>query len=220
MATERVRWRNVRELLDDLPKVHCTVKPSHEFCTVCMRINYRVAQDCPLFHQRPKRKLRPLPDHWRDHHEPLKDHLTADDVKHILKGEDFPIIEFAGPRGTGKGGPHGGDEEVLEVEPIEVKPIKEDASKPRKPSKTPPGLKAKDEEKPSSPPHKPDPEELVQEIMEELEFPEGPNMEEDEDVDGDEDVDEDETSVEKGSEKEPPRVEKQVVRKRKPIGSK
>ena len=97
-----MRWRNVREFLDDLPKVHCSAKPPHEFCTVCMRINYIIAHDCPLFHQRPKRKLRPVMDR-EEEDEPLRDHLSADDVKQALKGDDFPIIEFAGPRGRAGG---------------------------------------------------------------------------------------------------------------------
>jgi hypothetical protein len=187
-----------------------------------MRINYRVAQDCPLYHQRPKRKRLPKREHTEDDHEPIKDHVTADDVKHILKGEDFPIIEFAGPRGSGSAASSSGDEEVLEVEAIEVEPIKDVGPKtkgtPKDSSRTKTKAKPMSEGATS---HKPDPEELVQEIMEELDFPDG--SEDDEETDEPpepEDEPVEEGAVEEELVKKAPRVEKKAVHKRKPKGGK
>ena len=222
MAMQGVRWRNVREFLDDLPRNHCHVKPPHEFCTVCMRINYIIAHDCPLFHHKPKRKLKPLRAVEREeHHEPIKDHLTAADVKQALKGEEFPIIEFAGPRGSSAEP----EEEVLEVVPIEVVPIEEEAPKPKKPSK-PKAEEAEDEgaEKPA-PKATIDPDELMHRIMEEIDFPED-EEEADEEAEAEvapeeEDADkEPEQEADEGSPKEPPRVEKKAVTKRRPKGGK
>jgi hypothetical protein len=235
MATQGVRWRNVREFLDDLPKNHCHVKPPHEFCTVCMRINYIIAHDCPLFHQRPKRKFKPVREaDMEEHHEPIKDHLTAADVKQALKGEEFPIIEFAGPRG---GAPER-DEEIFEVKPIEVKPIEEKAPKPKKPSKPKPGKTEEGEEK-AVPRAKIDPDELMHRIMEEIDFPE--EVDEEAEVEEGAEVQEgaevleeaeaapegtsepEEGSGDEGErdvEEEPPRVEKKAVTKRRPKGKK
>lgn len=175
MASDYQRWRNIREFLDDLPKEHCPAKPDHDFCTVCMRINYIVAGDCPLFHQRPKKKRRLTPAPPEARPEPIKDHLSADDVKNALKGEDYPIIEFAGPRGTGG---HDKDEEIFEVKPIDVKPIAAPPTEamkkaPKKMGKEGPkeeGQRAADT-KPATAVADRDPESIVQEIMEELEFP-------------------------------------------------
>ena len=170
MAVARVRWRNVREFLDDLPTVHCTVKPDHDFCTVCLRINHLIAHDCPLFHQKPKRKPRKPPVHESAPGEPIKDHVSADDVADVLKGEDFPIIEFAGPRSM----PKAEKEEVLDVKPLEVVPL-EGKKAPPKVRKVP--RKEVNEAKPSGVPDR-DPESIVQEIMEELEFPEEGDLDE------------------------------------------
>ncbi len=230
MVTEGVRWRNVREFLDDLPKSHCAVKPDHDFCTVCMRINYIVAHDCPLFHQKPKRKRRPLHEWGEEHHEPIKDHLTADDVKHVMKGDDFPIIEFAGPR---SGGPEADrDEEIFDVQPIEVKPIE---AKPGK-SKATPGTKTGDEAgggEDAPPRAKIDPDELMHKIMEELDIPEEeaeePEAEEAEEPEAEGGEDEtgpgeaDGEGTEQAAEGEPengspPKVEKKVVTKLRPKG--
>ena len=170
MASDNVRWRNVREFLDDLPKEHCHVKPDHQFCTVCMRINYLIAQDCPLFHVRPKRRRAPTPAPPEARPEPIKECLSAEDVKCAMEGEDFPIIEFAGPRGTGS---HDG-EEIFEVKPIDVKPM---AAPPPEAVKRPPRREAKErgsdaaDTRPATAVADRDPESIVQEIMEELEFP-------------------------------------------------
>lgn len=231
MAGERVRWRNVREFLDDLPRTHCTTKPPHEFCTVCMRINFYIANDCPLYHQRPKRKLRPLVDRDEED-EPVKDHLSAEDVRHALEGEDFPIIEFAGPRGGA--GRDAGDEEIFDVKPIEVTPLAETPPKVAMKARVPMAPKTGGRETPMT--GKPDPERVVQEIMEELEFPtEEPDDETPEPKQGDEgeekgrkgegdvvDEGEDGGDGDEGQEppgepeKEPPKVSKKAVVKRKP----
>jgi hypothetical protein len=216
MSGERVRWRNVREFLDDLPRVHCTAKPPHEFCTVCMRINYRIAHDCPLFHQHPKRKARPLVEREVDH-EPIKDHVSTDDVVQVLKGEDFPIIEFAGPRG---GGHDSDEEEIIEVQPIEVSPLEEKPPKVAR-SSTAPKVSKKAGDKTTPITGKPDPEQVVQEIMEELEFPteepeEGIPEPKEEPGDEDEGAGEEEGTEPKASEPEPPKVSKEAVVKRKP----
>ena len=227
MASENTRWRNIREFLDDLPSQHCHVKPDHEFCTVCLRINYLIAQDCPLYHQRPKRKKKvppPAPPEARP--EPIKDHLSADDVKQALKGEDFPIIEFAGPRGTGG---HSKDEKVFEVKPFDVKPI---AAPPPEAIKKPPKKEEKKEpEEDEAKPAKPatavadrDPESIVQEIMEELEFPDGAPIDDEVELDEKADTEEEGADEEKGDEKEeegceedkPPVVKKEAVKKRRP----
>jgi hypothetical protein len=215
MAVVRVRWRNVREFLDDLPTVHCTVKPDHDFCTVCMRINHLIAHDCPLFHQKPKRKPRKQPVHESTPGEPLKDHVSADDVAEVLKGEDFPIIEFAGPRGMPKAQE---DEEVLDVKPLEVVPMEE---------KKAPSIvrKASNEEvkeaKPSDAPDR-DPESIVQEIMEELEFPDEGDLDEGEEPEVGEDeevnLDADDGELDGEAKKGPPPVvvKKEAVKKRRP----
>jgi hypothetical protein len=180
----------VREFLDDLPRDHCTTKPPHEYCTVCMRINYLVANDCPLYHVKPPRKLRSRLDGKELEHEPLTDHLTKEDVAHALKGEDFPIIEFAGPRGTGR--PEADEEEeVLEVKPIEVKPLAKTPPRVKKVVKRPvreepmvpkPEDASKEEapraETPTTSLSKTDVEELMQGIMQELEFPDEEELEE------------------------------------------
>jgi hypothetical protein len=225
MASDNVRWRNIREFLDDLPTDHCHVKPGHEFCTVCMRINYMVAHDCPLFHQRPKKKRLPPPPPEEARSEPIKEHLSAADVKQAMKGEDFPIIEFAGPRGTGG---HEGEEEIFEVKPMDVKPIAAPPPKAvKKPAKegTPETEEAKDEPaeaKPATAVKDRDPESIVQEIMEELEFPDGEVLEEDEgkaDVEvegkakGKDTVEEEDDAEVK---EKPPVVEKETVKKRRP----
>lgn len=219
MASDSVRWRNIREFLDDLPKEHCRVKPDHDFCTVCLRINYLIAQDCPLFHLRPKKKKRPAtPAPPEARPEPIKDHLSSDDVKQALKGEDFPIIEFAGPRGTGG---HKDDEEIFEVKPIDVEPVK---APPPDALKKPPRKIAKDDAggddvvadaKPATAVVDRDPESIVQEIMEELEFPETEEVEEEtkpSDVPPEDEGDEVEET------EGPPVVKKEAVRKRRPKG--
>ncbi len=228
MASGSVRWRNIREFLDDLPNEHCHVKPDHEFCTVCMRINYLIAQDCPLFHLRPKKKkLVPPPSPPEARPEPIKDHLSADDVKQAMKGEDFPIIEFAGPRGTGG---HKEDEDIFEVKPIDVKPM---ASPPPEAVKKPPKrteteMASKDDvpadAKPATAVADRDPESIVQEIMEELEFPESEDLDEDEgelDKGRSEEAKPEEAPAEEEDSEEtegPPVVKKEAVRKRRPKG--
>ena len=43
------RWNTREDFLSDLPVRHCATKPQPEiFCTICYRINYNVAFDCPL----------------------------------------------------------------------------------------------------------------------------------------------------------------------------
>jgi hypothetical protein len=188
MTVERVRWRNVREFLDDLPTVHCTVKPPHEFCTVCMRINYRVAFDCPLFHQKPKRKLRPLHEVEGARHDPVKEALTVDDVKHALSGDDLPIIEFAGPRGSAKKRMEEPEDEIFDVEPIDVTPIEMPEPKAKakplkvdKPSNTTSYEEVGDEALAQGAPSKGiDTDELMHRIMEELDIPEDEAEEEEE----------------------------------------
>ncbi len=217
MAVARVRWRNVREFLDDLPTVHCTVKPDHDFCTVCMRINHIIAHDCPLFHQKPKRKPRKPPVQKSDPGESIKDHVSADDVADVLKGEDFPIIEFAGPRGMPKAKE---DEEVLDVKPLEVVPLEEKGAPPK--VKKVPRDEVK-EAKPSDAPDR-DPESIVQEIMEELEFPdegdldegEEPEAGEDEGEEPDLDADDGELDGEAKMGPPPVIVQKEAVKKRRP----
>jgi hypothetical protein len=216
MAVERVKWRNVREFLDDLPTVHCTVKPDHEFCTVCMRINHLIAHDCPLFHLKPKRKPLKPPVHESTPGEPLKDHVSADDVAEVLKGEDFPIIEFAGPRGMPKAKK---DEEVLDVKPLEVVPMDEKKS-PSTVKKAPKEEEVK-EAKPSDAPDR-DPESIVQEIMEELEFPEEEDLDEGDEAevgeDEEVDLDSDDGELDGEAKKGPPpvMVKKEAVKKRRP----
>ncbi len=214
MASDTVRWRNVREFLDDLPMEHCHDKPDHQFCTVCMRINYLIAQDCPLFHVKPKRKKSAPPPPPEARPEPVKDHLTADDVNKALKGEDFPIIEFAGPRGTGK---HREDEEIFEVKPIDVKPM---AAPPPEAMKKPPKKEAHKEAEPEPADAKPatavtdrDPESIVQEIMEELEFPDEDDLEEE--TEGEPPEEAPKVDEEDGPEG-PPVVKKEAVTKRRP----
>ena len=222
MTVDRVRWRNVREFLDDLPTVHCTVKPAHEFCTVCMRINYRVAFDCPLFHHKPKRKLRPLHEIEGSRQDPIREALTVDDVKHALAGDDLPLIEFAGPRGSTKKMKEPEDE-IFDVEPLDVTPLEmpepKAKAKPLKAhtsSKATPTDEVEDEALAHGTPSKGiDPDELMHRIMEELDIP---------------DDEEEETSAEEkeeapAEEKEapegdgsPPHVVKKAVIKRKPKG--
>jgi hypothetical protein len=45
--------------LSDLPVRHCATKPRHTFCTICYRINYNVAFDCPL-RERPEEAQGPV----------------------------------------------------------------------------------------------------------------------------------------------------------------
>lgn len=212
MASDTVRWRNVREFLDDLPKEHCRVKPDHQFCTVCLRINYLVAQDCPLFHLKPKRKKTAPPPPPEARPEPMKDHLTADDVNKALKGEDFPIIEFAGPRGTMA---READEDIFEVKPIDVKPM---AAPPTEAMKKPAKKRAEEdteaaEAKPATAVSDRDPESIVQEIMEELEFPDEEDVEEEGLQEEAPEVDEEDGPDETEG---PPVVKKEAVKKRRP----
>ena len=238
VMVSRIRWRGIREFLADMPSTHCTAKPDHSFCTVCMRINYIIAHDCPLFHQKPKRRPRRSHVHDDEKHEAVKDHLTSDDVKHALKGEDFPIIEFAKPRILDE---HEEEEEILDVEPIDVRPLEGIPPKPKRKSVRVPSPRTDEEEtkhpearaatpEPSS--SIPDPEMVVQEIMDEFTFPsedeeEEPEEEEEPDQeDAGERAEGEEGAMEEGEEesppegeespKEPPRVEKQAVRKRIP----
>jgi len=41
--------RDLREFLDNLPKEPCRVRPSFILCTVCFRINQKVAERCPVY---------------------------------------------------------------------------------------------------------------------------------------------------------------------------
>jgi hypothetical protein len=219
MASENLRWRNIREFLDDLPMEHCQVKPDHDFCTVCLRINHRVAHDCPLFHQRPKKKRRVPPPPPESRPEPIKDHISASDVKQALKGEDFPIIEFAGPRGTGK---HK-EEEIFEVEPIDVKPM---AAPPpeaiKKANKKEARKEVKEQTeaadaKPATAVADRDPESIVQEIMDELEFPDEDELDEEEETSvGKGDPEDDGAEEEKPDGEDRPVVKKEAVKKRRP----
>lgn len=191
MVVDAVRWRNIREFLDDLPEVHCTTKPEHEFCTVCMRINYIIASNCPLYHVKPKRKRRAVAPAVEEQTEPLKDHLSVDDVKLVLKGEDFPIIEFGGSRGVAT---RAEEEEVLDVAPLEVVPIETSktitrAKKAEMRREVPPAGAAEGRTAPAPGPDR-DPESIVQEIMEELEFPDERELEEGEEPPEDEPEDE------------------------------
>ncbi len=221
MAGKNVRWRNFREFLDDLPKEHCHLKPGHEFCTVCMRINYLIAQDCPLFHVKPKKKRRlPPPPPPEARPEPIKDHISADDVKQAMKGEDFPIIEFAGPRGTGG---HDKEEEIFEVKPFDVKPVA--APTPEATSKPPKKVRPKAATaKPATAVADRDPETIVQEIIEELEFPDEDVLEDEPEAEkrphkDDEKEADDEAIPDKKGEGQndgPPVVKKEAVKKRRP----
>jgi hypothetical protein len=218
MASENPRWRNIREFLDDLPSEHCHVKPDHEMCTVCMRINYLVAQDCPLFHQRPKRKKRVPPPPPEARPEPIKDHLSADDVKQALKGEDFPIIEFAGPRGTG--GHDKDEEEIFEVKPIDVKPMAAPPPEALKKASKKEGMGDAEEEteaadaKPATAVADRDPESIVKEIMDELEFPESDDLDEEEPKE--EGLEKADTETVGSDKVEAPVVKKEAVKKRRP----
>jgi len=237
MPGQNPRWRNIREFLDNLPAEHCRTKPDHGFCTICLRINYLVAQDCPLYHQKPKKKRTvPPPSPPEARPEPIKDHLSAEDVKQALKGEDFPIIEFAGPRGTGG---HSKDEKVFDVKPFDVKPIA--APPPGALKKPPKKEEMKEPEEDEAKPTKPatavvdrDPESIVQEIMEELEFPDGAPIDDEVEMDAKAEADEEGDDDRKGEDKEgepeeegpeeegpeegdrPPVVKKEAVRKRRP----
>ena len=231
MTVNRVRWRNVREFLDDLPTVHCTVKPAHEFCTVCMRINYRVAFDCPLFHHKPKRKLRPLHEVEGSRQDPIREALTVDDIKHALSGDDLPIIEFAGPRGSTKKKEEPEDE-IFDVEPLDVTPLEmpepRAKAKPLKvdtPSKATPKEEVEDEDLAQGAPSKGiDPDELMHRIMEELDIPEEEDEEEEApeeegeapDEEGDETPEEEEKEEAPEGDGAPPQVVKKAVVKRKP----
>jgi len=197
-----VRWKGVREFLDDMPLEHCATKPPHEFCTICMRINYGVANDCPLFSQPYTGDIAATaaparPAAATTAREPVRDHLSRDDVSQALKGEDFPLIEFAGPRraaakrgATAKAAPgptRTEGEEPLDVAPLEVVPM--EAPPPSAPSAPGPGTEgptvpdaaseaaaadagdaAARQDGQARP--KVDPEELMHRIMEELEIPE------------------------------------------------
>jgi hypothetical protein len=192
LAVEGARWGSVRDFLDDLPVRHCAVKPPHEYCTICMRINYGIASDCPLYTKRyeepppaprpPAPKAPPKPP--MHPHDAMTDRVTVDVVEHVLSGEDFPVIEFAGPRKAkkGPGAAKPWPKEVpLEVVPIEVEPIKKPPAKGKvvegpdadeaedEADEVPEAMDAAPEEAPRP---KVDPEELMHRIMEELEIPE------------------------------------------------
>jgi len=201
-----VRWKGVREFLDDMPLEHCATKPPHEFCTICMRINYGVASDCPLF-SRPytggatatveAAPARPAAAATaaaaKAPREPMRDHVSRDDVRDALKGDDFPLIEFAGPRrAAAKGGAAAKStaaparrmegEEPLDVAPLEVVPMEappKGAPDVPGPGVGGPAASAEPPEAGAAPAGqdgqaraKVDPEELMHRIMEELEIPE------------------------------------------------
>ncbi len=206
MPAGGARWKDVREFLDDMPLSHCAVKPPHEYCTICMRIDYGVANDCPLFSQPYAGGMAAAATPARPaaaaSHEPVLDHLSRDDVSHALRGDDFPLIEFAGPRRAAvkakagaKAAPPSarrGDEEPLDVAPLEVVPLGTESPVPATRPVAEPGTvsmapvpeaapsdvgAASDtevapaaEEGQARP--KVDPEELMHRIMEELEIPE------------------------------------------------
>jgi len=161
------RWKDVREFLDDMPLQHCTVKPPHEFCTICLRINYGVANDCPLFQQpyeggqvatAPDARAPAQPAAPRGPREPLIDHLSREDVGHALRDDDFPIIEFSLSRKSepkrrtaAKAAPTGArteDEEPMEVSPLEVEPM---GAAPAGPSSAPAPTKGATAAEPSGP---------------------------------------------------------------------
>ena len=221
MAGKNVRWRNIREFLDGLPTEHCQFKPGHEFCTVCMRINYLIAHDCPLFHQKPrkKKKVLPPPPPPEARPEPIKDHISTDDVLLAMKGEDFPIIEFAGPRGTGG---HGKEEDIFEVKPLDVKPI---GAPPTEANTRHPKIKPKAATaKPATAVVDRDPETIVQEIMEELEFPDEDVLEDEPEAEkepskaDEKEADDEAIPAKKGKGKSggQPMVRKEAVKKRRP----
>lgn len=202
MPAGGVRWKGVREFLDDMPLEHCATKPPHEFCTICMRINYGVASDCPLF-SRPYTggatatvevvPARPASSAAATStREPVRDHVSRDDVRGALKGDDFPLIEFAGPRrAAAKGGAAARataaparmeGEEPLDVAPLEVVPMEappKGAPDAPGPEAGGPAASAELPEAGAAPARqdgqaraKVDPEELMHRIMEELEIPE------------------------------------------------
>lgn len=251
LAAEGARWSSVREFLDDLPVRHCAVKPPHEYCTICMRINYGIAHDCPLYAMRyeeppppprpPAPKAPPKPPIHP--HDAMTERVTVDVVEHVLAGEDFPVIEFAGPRKAKKGAAPAKappKEEPIEVVPIEVEPMKappaegaedegpgEAAAKGRAsvPEDAEADLEALGAEEAPDEAARPkvDPEELMHRIMEELEIPE-----EDEDepaeaptqgAKGGSKPSEDEGDEEAPGESEgPPVVEKKIVLRRRKKG--
>jgi hypothetical protein len=132
MAAERARWRDVREFLDDLPVRHCQVKPPHEYCTICMRINYGIAYDCPLYERPYIAPSRRPTTGGRAAAEPVRASVTTEIAREALRGEEFPVIEFAGPRRPKQAAaPRAKEEDApLEVEVMEVVPM-EGAPAPR-----------------------------------------------------------------------------------------
>jgi len=208
MAAERARWRDVREFLDDLPVRHCQVKPPHEFCTICMRINYGIAYDCPLY-GRPyiAPSKRPVAG-ARAAERPVRASVTSDVAREALRGEEFPVIEFAGPRRPKQAAApkaKEGDDVPLEVEALEVVAMEELPAAKAEPSapaptapeapeapstETAPPATAAPAEAPGAPAKPPatapkvDPEELMHRIMEELEIPEEEELPEDEEGPG------------------------------------
>lgn len=132
MAAERAKWRDVREFLDDLPVRHCQVKPPHEYCTICMRINYGVAYDCPLYERPYIAPSRRPTTGGRAAEESVRASVTTEVARKALRGEEFPVIEFAGPRRPKQAAaPRAKEEDApLEVEALEVVAM-EEAPAPR-----------------------------------------------------------------------------------------
>jgi translation initiation factor IF-2 len=209
MAAERARWRDVREFLDDLPVRHCQAKPPHELCTICMRINYGIAYDCPLYgrpYNAPAK--RPATVGARASEEHVRTNVTSDVAREALRGEEFPVIEFAGPRRPKQSAApkaKEGDDAPLEVEALEVVAMDEaPAAKAEAPAPAatapaapeaasaamaPPPADAPGEgpgapTKPPAASGKVDPEELMHRIMEELEIPDEEEAPEAEDEEG------------------------------------
>jgi len=99
------RWRSVGDFLADLPRFHCSVKPPHGFCTVCLRINPGVASDCPLrFPDVPSAPVRAGPPRAQGDFYPRAPPAAAEAEYGAMRHErvpaqavlpDAPVIEFA-----------------------------------------------------------------------------------------------------------------------------
>jgi hypothetical protein len=100
------RWGSVSEFLSDLPRFHCLVKPPHNFCTVCLRINSTVASDCPLRHEQfdqpraraaapPRAQGDFLPQAPPEVEAAEHDAMVDEHVPAAAVMPDAPVIEFA-----------------------------------------------------------------------------------------------------------------------------
>lgn len=99
------RWRTPGDFLADLPRFHCSVKPAHSFCTVCLRINTAVAADCPLrFEDAGGPPVRAAPPRAEGDFYPQAPPRAAEAEYQAMSHEhvsaaavlpDAPVIEFA-----------------------------------------------------------------------------------------------------------------------------